>query len=142
MKQDNTFSLIAKLNNHMQNFLQAELKAAGMEGVAPSHGKIIMCLFGTEGLTMKELSSKINKTPQTVTTLVGKLEQKGYVTTQPSKEDGRVTMVALTEKGAACKPAFMEISGTLYQKQYGTMSQEDIHQLRTLLAYMILQFEG
>ncbi len=142
MRQDNTFSLIARLNNHMQNFLQMEMKAAGMEGVAPSHGKIIMCLFGTDGLTMKELSAKINKTPQTVTTLVGKLEQKGYVTTQPSKEDGRVTMVSLTDKGASCKPAFMEISGALYQKQYGTMSEEDIRQVRNLLAYMNLQFES
>jgi DNA-binding Lrp family transcriptional regulator len=62
---------------------------------------------------MKDLADKIHRTKPTVTVLVDKLVELGYVTKEKSYEDSRVTYISLTEKGAALKPVFTEISDTL-----------------------------
>ena len=67
---------------------------------------------------MKELAEKIHRTKPTVTVLIDKLVDLGYVVKEKSTEDCRVTFVGLTEKGLGLKPGFREISERLMAVVY------------------------
>lgn len=133
MKADNTLTIISKIYHGMEELLVEELKKAGVVGIVPSHGKILYALFNNNSLSMNELSEKIQKTPQTVTTLVKKLEDMGYIKTHKLCSDRRTTVVELTEQGKDLKPIFDSISEKLYVEQYRGLNSEEIAELVRLL---------
>lgn len=137
---DNTLSLIAKTNAAMQEFLLSALKKKQVEGIVCSHGTILFTLFQSKELPMNKLASEIGKSPQTVTTLVQKLVQEGYVVTHRSNTDRRTTIVRITDKGEELQHSLLEVSKELYIKQYQGMSREQIQTFRELLKKVLLNF--
>lgn len=98
-------------------YLMALLAEAGLCELAPSHGDILMRLFVEQPITMQRLAEAIHRDPSTVTALVRKLAQAGYVATRKGDADRRITEVSLTEKGAALRPVFEAISRQLREAQ-------------------------
>ena len=82
---------------------------------------------------MNDLAERIGKTPQTVTTLVKKLLEMGYVQCEKAAKDRRTTLVSLTAKGESLKDIFAQASAKLYERQYQGMSEEEIREFRRLL---------
>jgi len=74
---------------------------------------------------MKDLAEKIHRTKPTVTVLVNKLVELGYVTKDKSYEDSRVTFITLTEKGLALEPMFTAISNKLNAVVYKDLSDSE-----------------
>lgn len=83
----NLLSLISKIREYGNRFIIEELKRNGIEGLVPSHGDILVCLYEQNKMTMKDISDKIHRTRPTVTVLVDKLEKLGYVKREASKQD-------------------------------------------------------
>lgn len=54
---------------------------------------------GVDSLMISEISERLQIAPPTVTQLVNGLKRKGHVVKKRDPEDGRVTRVALTDKG-------------------------------------------
>lgn len=82
---------------------------------------------------MKVLAERIHRTKPTVTVLVDKLVDLGYVTKEKSYEDNRVTFIALTEKGVALKPVFTTISDKLNTIVYNGISDTEAENLERIL---------
>lgn len=100
MKPDLIFNTISTLKEKMDKRFTGELAAYGVDGLAPSHGSILMMLVKADGqLKMKDLTGKVNRTKSTVSELVNKLESGAYVTRSICTVDGRVCYVKLTHKG-------------------------------------------
>jgi MarR family transcriptional regulator, organic hydroperoxide resistance regulator len=133
MKLHRTVELIGRIRESSNRFITDELVKAGAEGIAPSHGGILVALYNNEQMTMKEIADSIKRTQPTVTVLVEKLSDLGYVTRQKSTEDGRTTYIALTKKGENFKESFMEISRKLSSKIHKGMNEQEIEMLTKLL---------
>ena len=82
---------------------------------------------------MQELAQKINRTKPTVTILVNKLVNYGYVYKEKSITDNRVTYIKLTPLGIALKPVFENISKDLNKIIYKGLSDTDAEKLEILL---------
>jgi len=67
---------------------------------------------------MGDIAQKIDRDKSTVTALVKKLAELGYVETNTSPLDSRVTIVRLTEKGGALENDFIVISDILQKMIY------------------------
>lgn len=98
-------------------YLTFMLSEAGLGGLVPSHGEILMHLFANEKMTMQDLANAIARDPSTITALVRKLADNGYVDTCKSAEDKRITEVFLTSKGRRMQSSFEEISKKLRDTQ-------------------------
>lgn len=72
-------SLVSKIHEKGNRFIIEELKNNGAEGLVPSHGDILVCLYKNGKMTMKEIANSIHRTKPTVTVLVDKLEKLGYL---------------------------------------------------------------
>lgn len=106
-------------------FLTAQMSTRGLKGLVPSHGDILIALFAGRPLTMQELAAKINRDPSTVTALVKRLIREGYARTERRAADRRVVEVSLTEKGAALRYDFDDISRSLLETQMQGVDEED-----------------
>ncbi|QKE76164.1 MarR family transcriptional regulator (plasmid) [Arthrobacter citreus] len=136
----NTASIVGKIRDAVNNLILTELNNHGVNGIAPSHGDILVCLYEKNGLSVKELAGKIHRTQPTVTVLVDKLQKLGYVVRIKSKEDSRVTLVNLTELGISLKPIFNDISDKLNTVIYGDLITEEKERLEYLLEKVLKRF--
>lgn len=141
MKQGNALSLISRIREKATKFIVRELEVQGVKGIVPSHGDILIILFSSEKFTMKELAEKIHRTKPTVTVLVEKLIQYGFVEKEKSQTDNRITYIKLTKKGFELKPVFDDISRKLNGILYGDLTDEESVSLERLLNRVNSRFD-
>ena len=133
MNTKDVISLIAAIREQANRLIIAELGACGVVGIVPSHGDILSALMSRQQMTMKEIAEKIKRDKSTVTVLVNKLLQLGYLEKRRDSEDSRVVFVSLTQKGRALEPAFAKISAKLIQTVYDGFSDDEQQVLVQLL---------
>ena len=84
------------------------MRKRGIEDLIPSHGNLLVHLFGGEALTVTELAQRTGRTKSTISVLAGKLEKTGYLRREPDPADARLLRLRLTKKGEALEDAFAE----------------------------------
>lgn len=126
-------SLVSKIHEKGNRFIIEELKNNGVEGLVPSHGDILVCLYKNGKMTMKDIANSIHRTKPTVTVLVDKLEKLGYLKREASDEDSRSTNIVLTQKGEDFKAKFEKISEELNKMLYKNLSPEESELIEKLL---------
>ena len=129
----NLLALVSKIHEKGNRFIIEELKKNGAEGLVPSHGDILVCLYQNNKMTMKDIADTIHRTRPTVTVLVDKLEKSGYLKREISQEDNRYTYIVLTKKGQDFKPVFEKISQNLNDVLYKNLSEQEADILENLL---------
>jgi len=93
---------------------------------------VMMVLWEKESVNVGQLGEELHLDAGTLTPLLKRLESAGYITRQRSKEDERVTIVALTKEGDALKEKCKDIPGKMASQ--GTPLQEkEIKELYRLL---------
>ena len=127
-------SRITELTNRM---IVDELKMRGIQGIVPSHGGILVKLFSGRQYTMQEMAAAIHRTKPTVTVLVAKLEEQGYVQRPKSPEDSRVPLLHITEQGRALEPVFQEVSAKLNALVYQGLTEEKAQAMTTALRQIL-----
>ena len=130
-------SLVSKIHEKGNRFIIEELKNNGAEGLVPSHGEILVCLYRNGKMTMKDIANCIHRTKPTVTVLVDKLEKLGYLKREASDEDSRSTNIALTQKGKDFQATFEKISEELNKMLYKNLSPEESKLIEKLLRKVI-----
>lgn len=133
MSTRDIISLIASIREKANKLIIQEMSIRDMGGLAPSHGDILSALFENSSLTMKELAKKINKDKSTVTALVNKLLNLGYIERTRDLADSRIVYITLTEKGRNLKTDFKEISDKLIERVYKDISKDDQEVLISIL---------
>lgn len=126
-------SLVSKIHEKGNRFIIEELKNNGAEGLVPSHGDILVCLYKNSRMTMKDIANCIHRTKPTVTVLVDKLEKLGYLKREASNEDNRSTNIVLTQKGEDFQTTFEKISKNLNEMLYKNLSPEESELMEKLL---------
>ncbi len=133
MKYNNAIYLISRIKEAANRFIVQELEAAGLNGVVPSHGDILVVLYTCEKCTMKELAQKIHRTKATLTVLVDKLIALNLIEKEKSAQDSRITYIKLTPLGQSYKDIFEKISQKLNDTFFKNFSQEEIKTFVSLL---------
>lgn len=127
-------SLISSIREKANKLIIQEMSMREMEGLAPSHGDILNALLKYTSLTMKDLAKEINKDKSTVTALVNKLLNLGYIERTRDLSDSRIVYITLTEKGKNVKKDFQEISDKLIERIYKDISKNEQEVLINILA--------
>lgn len=93
---------------------------------------VFMVLWEKEHVTVGQLGSMLHLDAGTLTPLLKNLEKEGYVTRERSKEDERVTIISITEKGDKLKEKCKDIPLEL-AKSGSPLSEKEAAQLYNLL---------
>jgi len=141
MKTDHVIALIARLRDKAYDFIIRELKRKKITGLAPSHGGIMSNLFKKDRVSMKEIAARIGRDKSTVTALVNKLVDAGYIAKEKDPDDNRVTYLCLTTKGRSLERDFDSISERLIGTAFRGFSQKERENIVRGIVRMLDNFE-
>jgi len=133
MKNDQIIFLIGRIQYKASRFLTRELRVHDIKGLATSHGEILGALMFQGPLSMTEIARIIDKDKSTITALVDKLIRLGYVKKEKHGADNRFSLIAVTQKGEALKPAFVSIARKLRALSYKDIPDDERETLVRLL---------
>lgn len=100
---------------------------------------IMLVLWEEEKISIKELGEKLYLDSGTISPVVKKLVKQGLLEKFRFKEDERIVMVKLTEKGKEMKEEIIEIPEKLYRNFEG--DKEALFQLKENLDKILEEFE-
>lgn len=109
-------------------FEQYDLKV-GQAGIL-----FVMEHFGD--MSQRELASKLNVTPPSITAAIQKMEKMEFIIRKPDGKDQRIMRLALSEKGKSCLQHTKEVAKQMDDVMFKDMSQEEKMLLRRLLIQM------
>jgi len=113
--------------------LSSSYKNEGFKDLSPPQGAVL-CALGTKiPASMTFISRKILRDRSTVTQIVKRLVECGYVERTKNKDDSRVTEVILTEKGKTARAAVIRSSRKMFKRIYKNTTPEERKLLISLL---------
>lgn len=101
---------------------------------------VMMVLWEHQEINVKELGKYLFLDSGTLTPVLKKLEQKGYVARERDSSDERVLNIAVTEKGEALKETAVEIPAKI--GSCIPLEEQDAVQLFQILHRMLDIFRG
>lgn len=96
-------------------------------------GRILSLLLRRGGMSQRELMDIVSVRAGSLSEVLGKLEESGYITRTPNEEDRRRTDLALTPEGEAAAHAFDASRKENRETFFSVLSEEEKTQLNALL---------
>lgn len=128
------FYIISSIRRSAYKIIEDELHASGAKGLMYTHGSILYAIYRNGGrMKLSDIAALINRRKPTVTVLVDKLEEHGYVIRRSDEKDSRICMVHVTDKGMLTVEAFKSIENTLRKKALKGFHPADEKHLMSLL---------
>lgn len=123
----------SRLLDFANQFIVRELNALGIYDIHPAHGDILVQLYTEDGLTVRELAQKTQRSKSTVSVLVDRLCENGYLVKWRLPNDQRTITVRLTDKAGELKPLFDRVSQTLNDRLTEALTDDEADTLEALL---------
>lgn len=132
MKEKCPYSLLFKqLSIAFENNLQREAAQYGLTAAQAMHSDLfIQC---GHRINQRELESYYHLSNPTVTGLMKRMESKGFIRREVSREDGRAKYIILTEKAMEISSEVQQNLAKMEQKVVQGMTLEESEQFHALL---------
>jgi DNA-binding MarR family transcriptional regulator len=117
--------LIAKIRQVSERIFLRKLKDYGIE-INPAQGRIMFALWQKDGIAINELVKKTKLEKSTLTSMLDRLEQMGYVKRQRSRKDRRKILICRTKKDKAMESKYVEVSQEITRLFYKGFSETQI----------------
>lgn len=95
--------------------------------------------MGKRKITFKDLGKKLHLDSGTLTPVLKKLEAMELIIKYRTKEDDRVVMVEITEKGKALKDDILEVPKEMLCKS--VIDMDEVSELKGMLDKLLKRFE-
>ncbi len=125
--------LIAKIQLLSERIFSKILAKYDLQEISPAQGRILFVLWQKDGISIQELAMKTSLGKSTLTSMLDRLEQNGFVKRVPSKEDRRTIMIKLTEKDRECQDLYTKITREKTELFYKGFSPKEIDSFESYL---------
>lgn len=125
------FYWIAQINALYSREMERLLKRVDMD---VPRWRIIMILKEHSELSISEIASQAVAKLPTTTKIVYRMRDEGLVNLVTSSEDGRVTLVSLTDKGLESLELIRGSVSELFRSSFKGLSSAEVQRTNTLLA--------
>ena len=115
----------------------AEYRIKNELDLTSSQWKVILALNYFNGISQKELASKIFVDGSTLVPVIDKMESNGLVERKPDENDRRNNLIFLTKKSQSVVDSIIEIILQLRKEFYKGISQKEQDNLQTVLRKII-----
>ena len=124
--------LIAKIHQIANRIFYQMLKEYGIKELNPGQGRILFALWQNDNISIRELSLKTQLTKSTLTTMLDRLENAGFLNRKKGK-DRRIVKVKLSEKSKNLQKKYGDVSKKMTEVFYGTLTEEEIDEFEDYL---------
>ena len=133
--------LVRLIYQHHSQAMDAALREAGFEDLAPSAGNVFP-FVGPEGITVSELAELAHVRKQTMAQAVEQLELAGYVERKPNPNDRRSQLVFLTERGKSVPPVTHAAAARVEERWAALTSPKELEGLRKSLLRLLNELQA
>jgi len=131
MKSEGGF-LIARIHQLSGRIFARMLKEHEIE-INPAQGRIMFVLWKNDGIPITELAGKTSLEKSTLTSMLDRLEDAGYVARVPSPDDRRKILIRRTAKDRAWQKVYVQVSQQMTELFYAGFSQPEVDEFERYL---------
>ncbi len=124
--------LIGRINRLAGRIFARMLKDCGVE-ISPAQGRVMFVLWQEDRVPIHELARKTSLKKSTLTNLLDRLEEAGYLRRVRSQDDRRQVLVVRTEKDRAWQDTYVRVSQEMTCLFYAGFSEQEIDQFEGYL---------
>ncbi|AZV92725.1 MarR family winged helix-turn-helix transcriptional regulator [Kerstersia gyiorum] len=133
VKEDFPFYWVARLNNLYVQRMEKALRKVGAD--VPTW-RVLFILKENGTSSMSEIALHAVAKLSTITKIVYRMKADGLVDTMTSAQDGRVTIVALTERGQQMITEMRDATAQVFAQGFSGLSSVKIARLNQMLEQM------
>lgn len=137
--------LISKIHQLAGRIFTKKLKNYDLYEINSAQGRIIFVLWQNDGISIQELAKKTALEKSTLSRMLERLENSGYLLRISSKDDRRKTIIKLTPKNEKLKDAYEQVSDDMLDLFYKGFTECEIDTFEAYLKRIydnLSQFEG
>ena len=116
---------MAKIRQVGGRIAEQMLKDYGVE-INSAQGRIMFALWKKDGIAINELAQKTQLKKSTLTSMLDRLENMGYVKRQRSEKDRRIILIKRTNKDKNLESKYVELSEEMTKLYYKGFSKSEI----------------
>ena len=124
--------LIAQIHQLAGRIFARKLRECQVE-INPAQGRIMFVLWRNDGIPISELAKETSLGKSTLTSMLDRLEESGYVTRVRSQEDRREVLIKRTEKDEAWQEVYTQVSREMSELFYDGLSESEIDEFEKSL---------
>ena len=117
--------LLSMVHQLMGRVFNRLLREHGIE-LNSAQGRILFVLWEEDGIPITELAQATMLSKSTLTSMLDRLEEAGHIRREPSLEDRRVTLIALTERNRLLRDRYDQVSREMTELFYEGFSLDEI----------------
>jgi len=128
---------ISQIKQIQGRIFEKLLKANGVEDFNGAQGRILFVLWQNDNLPIHELSQQTSLAKTTLTSMLDRMEAKGYLERVLDPQDRRQIRIVLTPKARALNERYQAVSAQMNEIFYQGFSDEEIGAVDSALAKIL-----
>ena len=124
--------LITKIHHLAGRIFSKKLKEVDIQ-INPGQGRILFALWRGDGISINDLAIRTALGKSTLTDMLDRLEDSGYLIRTPSKKDRRKILITLTEETKKLHQKYNDVSILMSEITYDGFSSEEITEFEDYL---------
>ncbi|MBO4687985.1 MAG: MarR family transcriptional regulator [Clostridiales bacterium] len=139
--ESRTGFLISQIKQVQSRIFQRLLQESGVEEFNGPQGHILYVLWQKDEVPIVELSQKTGLAKNTLTAMLGRMEDSGLIERRTAETDKRQSLIVLTEKARALQGKYDEVSRKMNEIFYKDFSQKEVVIIDQYLDRILLNLE-
>ncbi len=124
--------------NHAARLLEASLRSRiAPLGVSPGEFPALLCLYDEDGLTQKELCSRVDIAQATMALTLRRMERDGLIKRVPDPGDGRRSLITLTPRARDLEEDLLRLAAETNDRATDGLSAAQMEDLIASLGRVI-----
>ena len=133
--------LISQIKSVSGRLFERILQDCGVEEFTGAQGRILYVLWQADRVPIVELSQKTGLAKNTLTSMLGRMEESGLILREQSEEDRRQTIISLTDKARELEEKYDEVSERANLLFFKGFTPAEIAELECLLSKVLVNLE-
>jgi len=129
--------LLAKVHQLANRVFAQKLREHNIEEINPAQGRILFALWQGDKISAQELAKRTSLTKTTLSSMLGRLEATGHIVRVPSPDDGRESLIMLTERDRQMQAHYDRVSAEMTTLFYRGLSELEIDRFELTLRHIL-----
>jgi len=134
--------LVAKIHQLAGRIFTRMLKEHGIDEINPAQGRILFVLWKEDGIPISELSTRTQLEKSTLTSMLDRLEQTGFIVRKPSKDDRRKILIRRTDKDRSFQKQYIAVSEEMLALYYKGLTKKEITAFESTCERILVNLTG
>ncbi len=139
--ESRTGFLISQIKQVQSRIFQRLLQESGVEEFNGPQGHILYVLWQKDEVPIVELSQKTGLAKNTLTAMLGRMEEAGLIERKAAASDKRQSLIVLTKKARNLQGKYDEVSQKMNEIFYKDFTQKEVVIIDQFLDRILLNLE-